>query len=236
MPADLVPHTAIPELASRVTPEMLKVLRDIQAYNFILNDSRIPPETLSILRQLTEMGLVDPAYEGDARERPYLWSSNGNGVRVIAYRTGIRAGPHYEIPSSELARWLEEQGNERWWNVDGDPLLTGRMMFPCPAEQLARELRKINRPLLVQAKKEAMVARGQPITKDKLNDLVDHFAENLEVSDEAEMPRWSADRLLYLCWNDTSYEWLLTEDSETTEQMKAEDSATVTEAADVNRE
>ncbi len=111
MPADLVPHTAIPELASQVTPEMLKVLREIQANNFILNNSRIPPETLSILRQLTDMGIVDLAYGGDAREKPYLWSSNGNGVRVVGYLTGIRAGPHYEIPSPELARWLEEQGN-----------------------------------------------------------------------------------------------------------------------------
>ena len=110
------------------------------------------------------------------------------------------------------------------------------MTFPYPAGQLANELRKINRPLLVQAKKEDTAARGQPITKDKLNDLVDHFAENVDVSGEGEMPRCSGDRLLYLCWKDTSYEWLLAEDSETTEQMKTEDSATVTEATEGKRE
>ena len=32
----------------------------------------------------------------------------------------IQAGRHYEIPSPELAKWLEEQGAENWWTVDGD--------------------------------------------------------------------------------------------------------------------
>ena len=43
----------------------------------------------------------------------------------------ILNGPYYEVPSSELAAWLEQQGKDRWWNVDGDPLLTGEMPFPC---------------------------------------------------------------------------------------------------------
>jgi hypothetical protein len=109
------------------------------------------------------------------------------------------------------------------------------MTFPCPAVLLADELRQINRALLVQAKKDDNEAKGQVIGKDKLNDVVGYFAENLHVP-EGEMPKWSRDRLLYLCWKGTSNEWLLAEDSETTEQMKAEDSGTATESAEVKRE
>ena len=228
MAAELVPHAAIPELAARVKPEMLAFLRQAQQDGFILNGKGIPAET--------RLGLLDVAYEGDIRDRPYLWSSNGNGTRVLGFLTGIRAGPHFEILSHELAAWLEEQGRERWWNVDGDPLLTGRMTFPCPAEVLASELRKISRPLLVQAKKGDAAAKGQVIGKDKLNEVVGHFAENFQVSGEGELPRWSEDRLFYLCWKGTSSEWLLAEDSETTEQMRADEAAAVAESAGATRE
>src|SRR5262249_30037535 len=151
MPANLVPHAAIPDLASRVTPEMLKVLRHIQKADFIMNSGDLDPSTLGALRQLTELGIVDPGYEGDTSGSPYIWVANGNGSRVLAYKTGIRGGPHYELPSAELAAWLEERGPDRWWNVDGDPLLTGRLTFPCPARHLAAALRSIPRPLLIQA-------------------------------------------------------------------------------------
>jgi hypothetical protein len=201
-----------------------------------MNRRDINPETRGVLDELTQLGLLDVAFEGDARDHPYLWSSNGNGIRVLGYLTGLRAGPHYEIQSIDLGDWLLEQGEEQWWNVDGDPLLTGRMTFPCAAGSLARELRKINRPLLVQAKKGDAEAKGQAIGKDQLNEVVGHFAENLHGSGEGEMPKWSADRLLFLCWKGTSNEWLLAEDSETTEQIKAEDAARVTESAEVKRE
>jgi hypothetical protein len=103
MPADLVPNSAIPELAARVTPKMLDILQQAQKAGFIMNRRDVDAETAGILQQLTEFGLLDVAYEGDVRDRPYLWSSNGNGARVLGYMTGIRAGPHYEIPSPELA-------------------------------------------------------------------------------------------------------------------------------------
>jgi hypothetical protein len=236
MPAELVPHAGIPELAARVTAPQLEVLRQAQKVGFIMNRGDIGRETRGVLDELTRLGLLDVAFEGDAKDHPYLWTSNGNGARVLGYLTGLRAGPHYEISSPELADWLLEQGEEQCWNVDGDPLLTGRMTFPCPAAPLARELRKVNRPLLVRAKKGDAEAKGQPIGKDKLNEVVEHFAENLHVSRDDEMPKWGGDRLLYLCWKGTSNEWLLAEDSETTEQMKAEDTARVTESAEVKRE
>jgi hypothetical protein len=31
----------------------------------------------------------------------------------------LRDEPHYRISSSELAAWLEAQGTDRWWSVDG---------------------------------------------------------------------------------------------------------------------
>jgi hypothetical protein len=218
MPADLVPNDAIPQLAARVdAPEMLKVLQRIQRTGFILNGSDLDPETARSLQRLAELGLVDPGYNGRTAGRPYLWTSNGNGSRVLWYLTRIPVGPHYEVPSSELAAWLEQQGEDRWWNVDGDPLLTGRLTFPCPADELAAELRQINRPLLVQAKKDDAGAKGQPVHRDKLNELVEHFGR---------------DRLLYLCWKEAPYgwlrEWLLVEDSVATEQSKADEAAQAT--------
>ena len=59
MPADLVPHAQIPELAARVTPGMLQVLRQIQRADFIMNKG-LDAETAESLRQLTQLGLVDP--------------------------------------------------------------------------------------------------------------------------------------------------------------------------------
>ena len=221
MPAKLVPHAAIPDLAGRVSrPEVVKALQRIKKAGFILNDEGVDEETASVLRELTELGLVDPAYEGDTSRPPSMWVSNGNGSRVVEYLTGIRAGPFYEIPATELAAWLEEQGQDRWWNVDGDALLTGRMSFPCPARDLAEELRKIGRPLLLQGKRGDRTARGQLIGKAQLNGVVGHFADDLHVSGQGQLPPWSGDRLLYLCWKERPDAWLLVEDSETTEQFK----------------
>jgi hypothetical protein len=217
MSANLVPHAAIPELAERVTPEMVKVLQNIQKADFILKSNRrdLGPATLQILRQLSEMGLVDAGYEGDTSGPPYMWVANGNGSRVLAYKTGIRGGPHYELSSAELAAWLEEQGPDRWWTVDGDPLLTGRMTFPCPARFLAAELRKIARPLLVQAKTDDNAAKGQPISKDKIDVVVERVGNNMHMIGGGEKQPWSQDRILYLCWKGSIDEWLLEEDSET---------------------
>lgn len=222
MPAELVPPAAIPGLAAQVTPNMLEALRQTQQTGFVRNHPGLDAETADSLRQLAQLGLLDVAYEGDNRDRPCLWSSNGNGSRVLGYLTGIRAGPHYEVPAAELAAWLQDQGEDRWWYVDGDPLLTGRMTFPCPGGSLAAELRRIDRPLLVRAREGAPGANGQVIGKDRLNDLVEHFVEPANGSAGAEWRRGSGDRLLYLCWKGGFRDWLLVEDRETTDQMKAD--------------
>jgi hypothetical protein len=99
------------------------------------------------------------------------------------------------------------------------------MNFPAPAADLAAALRAINQPLLVQAKKEDTEAKGQTIGKDKLNDVVGRFAENVRVTGHEQMPPWGGDRLLYLCWKGKSLEWLLAEDSEAAEEAGADAAA-----------
>lgn len=236
MPADLVKRSEIPDLARRVTPAMLGVLRQLQQDGFILNNRALPPEMVAALDQLVRLGLADPVYEGNVNQgKPYQWARNGNGSRVLRYLTGIWSGPYYKVASADLASWLEEQGPNRWWNVDGDPLLTGRMTFPCPAVLLAKELRTINRPLIVQAKKGDNEAKGQPIGKDNLDRVVTRLSECLHQIRPVPTPAWAADRSLYLCWANSPFEWMLSEDSRMT-QIRAAEEAHARDKAYVKKE
>jgi hypothetical protein len=223
MPADLFPDEVIKKVAEQIDCQaMLRVLQAVRREGSIQN-SGLDRETVDVLQRLTALGLVDPGYSGPIDGPPFLWVINSNGDRVLRYFTGIRSGPHYEISSAELAVWLERQGKDRWWNVDGDPLLTGLLTFPCPAEELAAELRRINRHLLVQAKRDDAGAKGQVIDAATLDKAVGRFSENMQVS--GAMPEWAADRFLYLCWKRSTHEWLLAEDSVTTEQSRADEGA-----------
>lgn len=130
----------------------------------------------------------------------------------------IRVEPHFRLASAALAEWLEQQGVDRWWNVDGDPLLTGRLSFPCPADELAAELRRQNRTLLVQDRNKNPTGRGQFITAQDLDALVTRLGDNVAVN--GERPSWTNDRLFFLCWEDGRDEWLLVEDKETTERSR----------------
>ena len=134
----------------------------------------------------------------------------------------LRDEPHFTIASTELADWLEGQGTDRWWNVDGDPLLTGRLSFPCPADELAEELRRLNQTLLIQDRRKPPLGQGERITAGDLDALVTRLGDNLETNG----PRsaWARNRLFYLCWQDRADEWLLVEDEETTERSR-EDAA-----------
>jgi hypothetical protein len=60
----------------------------------------------------------------------------------------IQSEPHFEVSSSEMATWIEKQGTAVWWNVDGDPLLTDRVAFPCPGDEFAEVLRRVDQRLL----------------------------------------------------------------------------------------
>jgi hypothetical protein len=226
MPATLLPNDAIPELAARLQSSgILPLLQRLHEAGVIRNSHALDPETARGFQRLAELGVADLAYEGQANGTPYLWASNENGVRVLNYLTGIRSGPHYEIPSPELAAWLEQQGIDVWWNVDGDSLLTGRLSFPCPGDELAAELRRIDRPLLVQAKEGDAEAKGQMIDAAHLDRVVGRFSENRKPRGTRQ--KWAEDRLLYLCWKGSHHDWLLTEDSRTTEQSRI-DAASIT--------
>jgi hypothetical protein len=108
----------------------------------------------------------------------------------------IADGPYYLVQARNLAAWIEDQGEEIWWRVDGDPLLMGRLMFPCPPDELAEELRKINRPLLVSDPNGA--GHGEEVLPDELSRLVER--------EELGVP------VLYLSWQGDSNDWLLIED------------------------
>jgi hypothetical protein len=126
--------------------------------------------------------------------------------------------PHCEVSSAELAAWIDRQGADCWWNVDGDPFLTGHLMFPCPGDELADELRRINRPLLVQDPQRRPTSRGQTIGRDQLDELVGHLGDPAPLT--GPRPAWVDNRILLLCWKGTDEDWLLVEDRETTERSR----------------
>jgi hypothetical protein len=126
-------------------------------------------------------------------------------------------GRHRPLKSTELAQWLEGQP-DRWWTVDGDPLLTGRISFPCPGDELAAELRKINKPLLVSAK-ESMTQMPEEITADNLDDFVEKAPYKLGDVTEPEVKYY---RWLPLCWRGSEIDWELVEDLEGSEDSKSD--------------
>jgi hypothetical protein len=86
MPAPLVPHEVVPKLAEQVDSlAMLRVLQYLQKASFVMNGGDVTPTLAEVLKRLTYLGLVDPGYDGDVQGEPYLWTSNGNGSRVLRY-------------------------------------------------------------------------------------------------------------------------------------------------------
>jgi hypothetical protein len=134
----------------------------------------------------------------------------------------ILSGPHGEIPATEFAAWVEQQGADTWWSVDGDSLLTGRLTFPCPGDELAAEVRRINRPLLVGMPKKT-TDTGVSLKTADLDTIVSRFADHVEI--KGTRPIWTNDRLLSLSWKDSGEDWLLIEDEETSESSHADSPA-----------
>ena len=115
--------------------------------------------------------------------------------------TRIRDLPHYRINAAELANWLDGQGDESWWSVDGDPILTQRLDFPCPGADLAESLRKSGKILLLLDPRETPIAAGEMISGDQV--------------DVVESKDHSGDRVFQLCWEESpDVDWLLVEDTE----------------------
>jgi hypothetical protein len=135
---------------------------------------------------------------------------------------GLRDEPHYQVASTELADWLEWQGTDIWWCVDGDPYLSSRISFSCLADKLAAVLRRINRPLLVRDRSNAPTARGQQITAQMLDKLVSRMEDDVPMPIPGPRPSWMDDRVFYMAWPDRGEEWMLFEDGETTELYRRE--------------
>src|SRR5690349_18756618 len=57
----------------------------------------------------------------------------------------IAQQPHYRVDSAVLADWLKQRAPSTWWTVDGDPVLTEAMNFPCPSDDLAEHLRMLKK-------------------------------------------------------------------------------------------
>lgn len=131
-------------------------------------------------------------------------------MSLVAY------GPHFELPSPELAKWLEQQGADCWWTVDGDPVLSGRLSFPCPGDELAAELRSINKPLLLAARDDKVSPQEEVITVSDLDELVG-FTDG---PDGFEVKKEDRDRWFFLCWKGSEEDWFLQEDRLTSELVR----------------
>jgi len=110
----------------------------------------------------------------------------------------VKQKAHYTLPAAALAAWIESQP-DRWWFVDGDPRLTSTLDFPCPSDELAPAIRKIEKDLLLLDKNAASTAHGQVIGAEKLNELAD-------------VSNWRHRKTFLLCWADSDVDWLLVED------------------------
>ena len=116
-----------------------------------------------------------------------------------------------EIPAKELAKWVAEKGEDTYWTVDGDPVLTGRLSVPCPGDELASEVRSVGKTLLVFDPRPDTQVRGRMISASELDDFVE--SEELGTS------------VLQLCWKGSETVWLLIEDEETSKSVARENSA-----------
>jgi hypothetical protein len=115
----------------------------------------------------------------------------------------VKEKPHYTLSAENLADWLEAQP-DKWWSVDGDPLLTSVVDFPCPSDELAPVIRRVGTNLLIQDKNSESSAHGEVIAKEKLDILADTANRRHR-------------RIFHLSWANSDLDWLLLED----EAMKA---------------
>ena len=90
------------------------------------------------------------------------------------------------------------------WLVDGDPELTSRICFPCPGDELANELRRIDRDLIVYTNKSLGMDDGLQIDSRVLPRLADTENRHHE-------------RNFLARWESSDIEWLLSEDKSAAE-------------------
>jgi len=110
----------------------------------------------------------------------------------------IKEMPHYTVTADTLASWIERQP-DRWWFVDGDPILTATVDFPCPGDELAPAIRKVGKDLLLQDKNRSSNANGEIVESSRIEGLSDTNNRHHK-------------RTLLLSWSDSNIDWLLMED------------------------
>lgn len=106
--------------------------------------------------------------------------------------------PYFTIDAEKLAKWLDGQPDS-WWFVDGDPVLTSRVDFPCPSDELATALRQQGQSLKIFDPRAQPKADGEAAPIDELNKLAD-TANN------------SGAKTYLLSWEADDNQWLLVED------------------------
>jgi hypothetical protein len=112
----------------------------------------------------------------------------------------VHERPHYVVKPTELAKWLDRE-SDTWWMVDGDPLLTGVVDFPCPSNELSEVLRRSKRELFLYPVKPISTGSqpaGQTIKRQSLDELADQ--DNPQKR-----------RTFLFTWSDREDEWLLVE-------------------------
>ncbi len=114
----------------------------------------------------------------------------------------------FRMSPARLADWLEAQGPDLWWTVDGDDLLLGTITLPTTADRLAARLRMVNKTLIVLDPLDLQPGPLDPTTID-LNEIADK-----------DNPRH--ERIFCMRWDDPKYpgEWLLCEDKYSAELAK----------------
>ena len=103
-----------------------------------------------------------------------------------------------DISSRELATWLDSQPGT-WWTVDGDPLLMSEVDFPCPSDELAEAVRKLNKDVVVFTKTRARKDLKKASGSADLDGLADTKNPRLEKN-------------ILAAWKGSDIQWLLTED------------------------
>jgi hypothetical protein len=114
-----------------------------------------------------------------------------------------RVKHQFVISSRELARWLESQPGT-WWLIDGDPLLTSSIGFPCPAGELAEELRRIGKDIIISTDKTVGMDDGRQI-------------DSLALARLADTENRYRERNFLARWQGSDIEWLLSEDKSAAE-------------------
>jgi hypothetical protein len=120
------------------------------------------------------------------------------GAKLREFHVSIKDKPHYTISARAMADWLESQP-DKWWSVDGDPLLESIVDFPCPTDELAPAIRNEGKSLLLEDRRPASQAHGEEIGAERLDELT-------------AFSRKKRHKILVCSWADSNVDWLLLED------------------------